>query len=115
MIEEDEIDTESEVKEARLREELDENKEVTEFAKLLQDEAIRDFLWKIIHECQIFGEAWDPNFGRVGYRLGRQSIGKWLLVMINQADPQAWLQMQLKAARVENLRDRAEKKKRRTN
>jgi hypothetical protein len=90
---------ENEVKRRRLLEEMAQENEVESLAQLLKLEGVRDLLWKLITRCNTLGEPWDPNYGKVSYNCGRQSIGRMLIADINLADPQAWLEMQLKAAR----------------
>ena len=96
----------------RAQEELAEVNEAETFKELLRAEAFRDFAWKLIERCAIYGEAFNTNFGSTAYTLGRQSIGKWLLVQINEADPEAWVAMQRKAALDTQKKKRSEKRKR---
>jgi hypothetical protein len=101
-------DNEAEVKRKRLLEEMAQDTEVESLTQLLQLEGVRDFLWRVISRCNTLGEPWDPNFGKASYNLGRQSIGRMLIADINLANPQAWLEMQLKAARVAQATQREE-------
>jgi len=108
-------DNEAEVKRKRLLEEMAQDTEVESLTQLLQLEGVRDFLWRVISRCNTLSEPWDSNFGKASYNLGRQSIGRMLIADINLANPQAWLEMQLKAARVaqQTQREEALKKLRR--
>ena len=105
----------AEVQRKRLLEEMDEESREAAFAAVLRNEAIRDYLWDLMRRCNVLGEPFDSNFGKSGYNMGRASVGRMILADINQADPQAWLEMQLKAARVAQAsnRERALKKLRR--
>ena len=87
----------AEVQDKRLREHLDQDSELEQLARLLTDENVRDYLWRVIGKCGSLTEAWDPNYGKVSYNCGRQSIGRMLIAEINLAAPRAWLDMQLKA------------------
>lgn len=103
----------AEIARKRLLESLDEDNQRAALAALLADEQVRDLLWRVIEMCGIFTDPFNTNFGSVAYGLGKASIGKRLLVLINEADPNAWLQMQLKAAHVAAAAaDAAAKKKR---
>jgi hypothetical protein len=105
-------DAEAEVRDKRLLEELDRDNEGVRLAQLLENEGLRDYLWSVISKCGTLNEPWDPNYGKVSYNCGRQSIGRMLIADINLANPQAWLEMQLKAGRVTAAAARAEALKR---
>jgi hypothetical protein len=102
----------TEVQRRRLREEMDEEAKGQAFAQLLRNEGVRDLLWQIMGWCGIFTDPMNANFGNVAYGLGKAAIGKKLLAEINLADPQAWLEMQLKAGRAaqDEMRERSLKK-----
>jgi hypothetical protein len=91
---------EAEVQRKRLVEEIDRDNEGVRLAQLLSSEPFRDYLWDVISKCNTLGEPFDQNYGRMSYNAGRQSVGRMLIADINLANPQAWLEMQLKAARV---------------
>jgi hypothetical protein len=104
-----------EVQRKRLLEEMDEDARAAAFALVLRNEAVRDYLWDLMSRCNVLGEPFDSNFGRAGYNMGRASVGRMVLADINQSDPQAWLEMQLKAARVAQalMHEKSRKKLRR--
>jgi len=103
---------EIEVKDKRLREEMDRDQEGANLAALLENEAFRDYLWATIAKCNTLAEAWDPNYGKVSYNCGRQSVGRMLIADINLANPKAWLEMQLKAVRLAHQASRETVRKR---
>lgn len=93
-------DAEAQVRDKRLLEELERDSEGVRLAQLLENDGFRDYLWAVIAKCGTLNEPWDPNYGKVSYNCGRQSIGRMLIADITLAKPEAWLEMQLKAGRV---------------
>jgi len=87
------------IAERRELESVDEENRVLALAALLKQEPARDLLWRVLDQCGVFGEIFDPNFGKTGYLAGRRSVGLWLLTQIAEASPDAYLAMQLKANR----------------
>lgn len=105
-------EVEKEVRDKRLVEAIDDAAVVDDFARLLEDEKVRDLVWRIMGWCGIFADPMNSNFGHVAYGLGKAAIGKKLLVEINLANPKAWLSMQLKAAEIAAAQAQAEGLKR---
>lgn len=97
-----------EVADKRVVEAMDDAALVEQMRLILEDENVRDVIWRIVSKCGVFSDSMGTNFGYVGYGLGKAAIGKWLMVEINDADPQAWLSMQLKAAKAASLARKAE-------
>jgi hypothetical protein len=89
-----------EVADKRIVEAMDEAAQTDQLRALLEDENVRDLVWRVMGWCGIFTDPMNSNFGNVAYGLGKAAIGKKLLVEINLANPQAWLAMQLKAAAI---------------
>ena len=114
VLDEREADAEK-VELRRLLESVEEENQIAALKQLLQLEPLRDFLWRVISKCGVFDDPMNPNFGNVAYGLGKSAIGKWLMTEINVADPGAWRDMQMKAAKVtaELRRQDAAKKLRR--
>ena len=104
----DRDDDAREVADKRVLEQLDAEGELAQLAQLLTDENVRDYLWRLIGRCGTLNEAWDPNYGKVSYNCGRQSIGRMLIADINLAAPRAWLEMQLKAGELTAKKQRSE-------
>ena len=103
---------EAAVRERQLLESMNEDARRERLAALLKNEDVRDLLWRVIEKCGIHDDPMSANFGLVAYGLGKSAIGKWLMVEINDADPQAWVQMQLRAALVKAELARVEATKR---
>lgn len=103
---------EREVSDKRLVEAMDEATQLDQLRTLLEDENVRDLVWRIMGWCGIFTDPMNSNFGNVAYGLGKAAIGKKLLVEINLANPKAWLAMQLKSAEVAAAHAQAEALKR---
>lgn len=103
---------EREVGNKRIVEAMDDAAQLDQLRKLLENENVRDLVWRIMGWCGIFTDPMNSNFGNVAYGLGKAAIGKKLLVEINLANPQAWLSMQLKAGEVAQVAARADALKR---
>ena len=97
---EDRDDAIKEVADRRVLEELDEKSQLEQTRMLLQSEDFRDYLWRLIKRCDPLMESFDANFGKTGYNLGRQSVGRMLIAEINTTDPAAWRDMQFKAGAI---------------
>jgi len=93
-------EVEREVADKRVVEAMDEAAQTDQLRALLEDENVRDLVWRVMGWCGIFTDPMNSNFGNVAYGLGKAAIGKKLLVEINLANPQAWLEMQLKSAKI---------------
>lgn len=105
MIEEENPDAldleaaQSQVQKTRLLEEMDRDGEIAQLNALLQDEPMRDFLWRVLGHCHIFQSTYQKNFGDMALLEGKRQIGLWLLNEICEADPQAEIAMKQKANR----------------
>jgi hypothetical protein len=96
----DQTPEEVEVAERRLYEKLDREAELAQLRSVLTQEAARDVLWRVLEWCLVFGQTFDPNFGKMAFNEGRRSIGLTLLSEIGQADPEAMVKMQHRAAAI---------------
>jgi hypothetical protein len=105
-------EAEAEVRDKRVVESMDEAALLDQMRALLDEEPVRDLLWRVMGWCGIFTDPMNSNFGNVAYGLGKAAIGKKLLLEINLANPKAWLAMQLKAAEVAAAQAKAESLKR---
>lgn len=102
--EERELDAdERAVRDRRLLETLDEERQVEQVRALLAQEPVRDFIWRILTKCHVFGSVFHTNYGQMSLSEGGRQIGLWLLSVIGEADPEALLTMQLKANQVAKL------------
>lgn len=84
--------------------------EVAQLRELLQHEAMRDFLWRVLAHTHVFATVFDQNALRMALNEGRRQVGVWLITELNEANPDALMAMQLKAARAasEEARDQRE-------
>lgn len=76
--------------------------EVAQLKELLEHEAVRDVMWKILGHCKVFAQTWSANYGQASFEEGKRSIGLWLLTQIIEASPEAYQAMQLKSARAQS-------------
>jgi hypothetical protein len=85
---------------ARLIEALDADAQLAHFRDLLQDERVRDLMWRLLVECGIYKSTYQKNFGDMALMEGRRQMGLWLLNEICAADPNAEMLMRRKAVEV---------------
>lgn len=105
-------DAQAEVQTKRLLEAMDRDGELEQLRGLLENEAVRDFLWRVMTWGHIFSSVHDPNNSKMNVMEGRRQLCLQLLAEINLASPRAWLSMQLKAAEVAAAASKAESLKR---
>src|SRR5271168_842296 len=86
-----------EVRQSRQVEELDENEKVHQLARILAQEDVRDYLWRLLCSCNVYASVANPNFGTMSMLEGRHQVGLQLLVEICEADPNAEMLMRKKA------------------
>lgn len=96
---------------ARVLEALDRDGEVAQLTAILQQEAVRDFLWRLLVQAAVFGSTYNRNYGDMAFSEGKRANGLWLLSEIAEADPEALLAMQTKANRLNSESKRQERKK----
>lgn len=99
----DELDPEGrdqEREEKRLLEMLDEDAQVAHFRDLLQDERVRDLMWRVLAHCHVYESSYDRNFGDMARKEGERQVGLWLLKEICVCDPRAEMLMRQKAIAV---------------
>lgn len=100
---EDELDLDEaqiQVQENRLLEQMDRDGELAQLNTLLQDESLRDFLWRILCQCHIYQSTYQRNFGDMALLEGKRQVGLWLLSEICEADASAEIAMKQKANRL---------------
>ena len=90
-------DAEQRRSDRRAEEAFEREVEVKQLAQILSDEGCRDFLWRVLAHCHVFQSSYDRNFGDMARREGERDVGLWLLNEITEADPKAFVAMQLKA------------------
>lgn len=101
-----------EIREEQLLEALDRNGEVEQLHQLLQTEAMRDLIWRVLVKCHVYATSYSRNYGDMALAEGQRSIGLWLLSEIAEADPEAMLAMQTKSNRLAAAAAARERKKR---
>ena len=104
-----------EVADARLIEELSADDQLKQLQRILQDENVRDFLWRFLVTCNIYQTVANNNFGTMCLQEGRRQAGLQLLAEICDADPTAEMKMRRKSidASAQRKRDAALKSMRR--
>lgn len=101
-----------EVQLARVLEELDREGEVKQLAALLQQEGVRDLLWRVLEKCRVYAAVYNRNFGDMALEEGKRQIGLWLLNEICEADPAAEMRMRHKAVQLAHLAAQKSRRKR---
>lgn len=86
--------------EKRLLDSMAEDQQVAHFRDLLQDERVRDLMWKVLGQCNIYLSTYQRNFGDMALLEGKRQVGLWLLNEICAADPNAEMLMRKKAIAV---------------
>lgn len=102
----------AEVERKRLLESMEEDAQVAKLASLLQNEDVRDFLWQMLIRGHMDHSIWEANYGRMSLLEGERNMALWLKAQICVADPNAYLQMELKAAKVAQAKQQSEASKR---
>jgi hypothetical protein len=105
----------AEVANARLLEELSETEKRAQLTRILQNEDVRDYLWRFLKSCNIYQTVAHTNFGSMNLLEGRRCAGLQLLNEICEADPNAEMLMRKKAIDLaaQQVREAAAKKARR--
>lgn len=88
----------------QLLEELNRDGELAQLKQLLQIEAMRDFVWRVLKRCHVYASLYSRNFGDMALAEGSRQIGLWLLTEVLQADPEAEIAMKRKANALESQR-----------
>jgi len=83
--------------EAKAREEVDRRNQLIELRDILQDERVRDLLWRIMAGTGMFTDQFNANAAIMGRNTGIASVGKLILNEILEANPEAWIIMQQRA------------------
>jgi hypothetical protein len=86
-----------EVQVSRVLEALDRQGEIVQLAALLQQEDVRDLLWRLLSHCHLYGSVYNKSFGDMALAEGKRQVGLWLLSEICEADPSAEMKMRQKA------------------
>jgi hypothetical protein len=60
----------------------------------------RRVLWSLLEQCHVFRSIMETN-ARIYYNAGIQDFGRTIIKEITDADPTAWITMQIEAGEVE--------------
>src|SRR5579859_2913087 len=92
------------VKLERTLEALDREGEVAQLRALLQQEDVRDLMWRLLERCSVYASVYSKSFGDMALAEGRRQIGLWLLSEICEADPAAEMRMRQKAIALAHMK-----------
>lgn len=102
---------EQQVRDKQLLETLEDEKRIEALRALLQEERVRDYLWRVLGRCRVYGSTFNRNFGDMAFAEGERNVGLWLLSEILEADPDAEMVMRKKAIAIAHAQAREEREK----
>lgn len=108
----DELDPEGREKEqadARLLESMADDAQMAILRELLQDERVRDLLWRVLGWCNIYESTYQRNFGDMALLEGKRQVGLKLLSEICASDPRAEMLMREKSIAVAFAKEEAKR------
>lgn len=79
-----------------------------DLARALQTDFGRRLLWRVLFECDVFGDL-RVQSADVHYRIGKRDVGIWLLRQIEGVDPSATWQLAREALVQKELIEAEEK------
>jgi hypothetical protein len=88
---------ENQIKNAKIKENLNAQKETLDMQFILQTEQGRRHLWKLLEYCRIYESSADASGSMTYFKEGRRDVGLFVLNKIMQADPDGFLKMQMEA------------------
>ena len=91
----------AQVEEARKREREERRQQLQDVQLLLETPVGRRIVWRILSQCGIFTDGWDPS-ARIHFNAGKRNVGLWLLDEVMAANDEAYLLMQREAKAKEN-------------
>lgn len=81
------------VKEARELEKRDDSQQIDDLKKILKSEYGKRFIWKLLGDCGVFRTSFDTSGSIVYFNEGKRVVGLNLLSQIQEALPEALLDM----------------------
>lgn len=87
------IADEGQVKEATAKERRQREQELNDLRAVLETDSGRRFIWRYLGHAQVFQECFTGQDADTNFALGRRNIGLRLLADIDDAKPEALLQM----------------------
>lgn len=77
---------EKQVKQSVHREKIGRDQELEDIQAVMQIEAGRRFIWRLLARCGTFGSVSRPNYGETYYVSGQQDIGHFIMGELAEAD-----------------------------
>lgn len=84
-------ESKKQIKKAGKQERAIDHQDKMDLLGLLDDVRFRRFVWRLLEETRMFETIWEPNGSAFNFQAGRQDIGHWLWVILEQARPEAML------------------------
>jgi hypothetical protein len=83
-------------KKRKTKTQLKREQELEELKLVMSSPQGRSFLWRLLAQTGLYDELFTGN-STTFYKCGRQSIGRWVLSELTEADKRAYITMQLEA------------------
>lgn len=105
-------DTDAKAKQAKIDKEAKYNKarDIADMQKLLRMPEFRRFAWRKLSETGIFRASFSQNAMLMAYSEGKRDIGLGFLTDLNEADPNAFAQIQREYISEQKSKEVADKK-----
>lgn len=71
------------------------DREIEELRVLLSVRGNRDFIWRLFAKTRLFKSSYTGNSHDAAHMEGQRAVGLWTLAELNEADPQAFIKMQI--------------------
>lgn len=63
----------------------------------------RRVIWRLLSRAGAFRSTYDDHASRMAYNAGQQDVGHFILAEVSEADPEAWMLMQIEANHLDKL------------
>lgn len=87
----------AQVKAKKTKQQLLREREKRDWCEVLETDAGKRLLWRILGECGIFMDPFNTNALVMARATGAQGIGRFIHIEIQEACPEKYLEMQLLA------------------
>lgn len=87
---------EGHVQRGKTKAQLRRQQEMSYLKGILSTPAGKDFIWRLLGACGVYEESFTGN-STTFYKEGKRSIGLWVIKEINEADKNAYINMQKEA------------------
>lgn len=81
------------VKESGRKEKFNRERELDDLRFILSSQQGRRFYWRLLEKTGIFKVSFTGNPGWTEFNEGRREVGLWALGEMNEACPEAWLEI----------------------